>query len=97
MLEAWRLAKAYTTRPSNIYAIKDEVAAYSFDRAVYLFGSQMDAELKNAVKGAKTDSQANGRRQRVLSKWLGGEQRFKDPVAAGSGAVTSKGSGPVTL
>lgn len=97
MWEAWRLAKAYTTRPSTLYAIKDEVTAWSFDRAVYMFGSELEAELKNAAKGAKSDAQANGRRQRVLAKYLGGKQQFKDPVAAGQGAVTSKGSGPVTL
>ena len=97
MWEAWRLAKAYSTRPSSLYAIKDEVTAWSFDRAVYLFGSEVDAELKNAAKGAKSDTQANGRRQRVLAKYLGGKQQFKDPVASGQGAVTSKGSGPVTL
>lgn len=97
MWEAWKLAQAYHSRPSEIYAIKDEVTAWSFDRAVYLFGSQLEAELKIAAKGAKSDTQANGRRQRVLSKWLGGKQAFKDPVASGQGVVTSEGSGPVTL
>lgn len=95
--EAWRLAKAYTCRPSEIYAIKDEVTAYSFDRAVYLFGSQLEAELKTAAKDAKSDIQANGRRQRVLAKWLGTQAKFKDPVAGGQDAVSSKGAGPVTL
>lgn len=74
------------------------MAAYSFDRAVYIFGSNLDAELKNAAKGAKSDTQANGRRQRVLAKWLGQKAQYKDPVAAGQDAVTStKGTGPVTL
>lgn len=97
MWEAWKMAKAYTTRPSTLYAIRDEVTAWAFDKAVYIFGSQLEAELKNAAKGAKSDSQANSRHQRVLSKWLGGKQQFKDPVASGQGAVTSKGSGPVSL
>jgi hypothetical protein len=95
--EAWRLAKAYSTRPSTLYAIRDEVTAWSFDRAVFLFGSELEAELKNAAKGAKSDAQANGRRSRILAKYLGGKQQFKDPVASGQGAVTSKGSGPVSL
>lgn len=96
--EAWRLAKAYMTRPSEIYGIRDEVTAYSFDKAVYMFGSNLDAELKKAGKDAKSDAQANGRRQRVLAKWLGGKQQFKDPAAGGSGTVSSAaGSGAVSL
>jgi len=95
--EAWRLAKAYGTTPSDLYGITDEVTAWCFNRAVYLFGGELEAELKNAAKGAKSDTQANGRRQRVLAKYLGGKQQFKDPVAAGQGAVTSQGSGPVSL
>lgn len=91
------MAQAYSLRPSELYAIMDEVTAWSFDRAVYLFGSSLDAELKKAVQGAKSDSQANGRRARVMAKWMGEAQKFKDPAAAGSGAVSSKGSGPVTL
>jgi hypothetical protein len=73
------------------------VTAWCFNRAVYLFGSALDAELAEAEQGAKSKAQAAGRRQRVLSKWLGGKQQFKDPVAAGQGSVSSQGAGPVTL
>lgn len=65
-----------------------------------MFGSALEAELKNAGQGAKSDSQAKSRRQRVLAKWLGtdgGKPMYKDPVASGQGAVSSKGTGPVTL
>lgn len=96
--EAWRLSKAYMTRPSAIYGVRDEVAAYSFDKAVYMFGSNLDAELKKAGQDAKSDSQANGRRQRVLAKWLGGKAQYKDPAVAGAGKVSSsEGAGPVSL
>jgi hypothetical protein len=95
--EAWRLSKAYRCRPSELYGIQDAVTAWSFDRACWLFGSQLDAELAEAEQGAKSKSQANGRRQRVIAKWLGGKQQFRDPVASGSGTVSSKGAGPVKL
>lgn len=95
--EAWRLAKAYMCRPSEIYGVKDEVTAYSFDKAVYAFGSNLDAELKKASAGAKSDSQANGRRQRVLAKWLGGKAQYKDPAVAGAGTVSSAAGGTVSL
>lgn len=95
--EAWKLSKAYRCRPSEIYAIKDEVTAWSFDRACYLFGSQLDAELSQAEQGAKSASQANGRRQRVIAKWLGGKAQYKDPAAQSAATVSSKGTGPVSL
>ena len=96
--EAWRLAKAYMTRPSEIYGVRDEVAAYSFDKAVYMFGSNLDAELQKAGREAKSDAQANGRRQRVLAKWLGTKAQYKDPSAGGANTVSSSNSnGTVTL
>ena len=96
--EAWRLAKAYTTRPSAIYGVHDEVAAYSFDKAVYMFGSALEAELRHAGETAKSDAQANGKRQRVLAKWLGVKAQYKDPAAGGAGKVSSsEGAGPVSL
>lgn len=87
------MAKAYHLRPSEIYGITDEIAAWSFDRAVFLFGSELQAELEEASSGAKNKGQARQRQQRVLSKWLGGKQQFKDPAAGAS----SSASGPVQL
>lgn len=62
-----------------------------------MFGSQLDAELAEAEHGAKSKTQANGRRQRVMAKWLGGKAQYRDPVASGQGVVSSEGDGPVKL
>lgn len=96
MWEAWKLSQTYRTRPSELYGIDDEVTAWCFDRAVYLFGSQLDAELREASDGAKSKSQARSRSQRVLTKWLGGKQQFKAPPSVGGG-ITSENSGQVKL
>jgi hypothetical protein len=95
--EAWLLAKAYRKTPSELYFIHDEVAAWCFNRAVYMFGSELDAELQAAGDGAKNQMQAQARRQRVMSLWLGAPQQFKDPTAQASGTISSKGSGPVAI
>lgn len=87
MWEAWNLAKAYHRRPSEIYGIRDEVAAWCFDRAVFMFGSEVEADVREAVDGAKNKQQATARQQRAMAKWLGGEQRFRDPAANASGPV----------
>lgn len=103
MWEAWRLAKAYQQRPSEIYGVHDEVTAWCFDRAVWLFGSELDAELRNAAEGAKNERMAAGRQARVIAKWLGGEVKYKEPgvgaaAGAGGGVVSSdQKGGPVKL
>lgn len=96
--EAWKLAKAYRTRPSSLYGITDEVAAWCFDRAVFLFGTELEAELRDATDGAKNKQQSAARQQRVMAKWLGGKVQYKDPAAGTtSGTVGSQGTGPVAL
>lgn len=96
--EAWKLAKAYRTRPSDLYGIRDEVAAWCFDRAVFLFGTELEAELRDAADGAKNKQQSSSRQQRVIAKWLGGKAQYKDPMGAPTpGVTTSESSGIVSL
>jgi hypothetical protein len=78
--EAWLLAKGLGVRPSELYGIHDEVSAYCFDRAVYTFGSQCEADIEKARAKAKNDKAAQAAAQRALDKWLG-IQHFKDPAA----------------
>jgi hypothetical protein len=96
--EAWKLSKAYRTRPSEIYGLRDDVEAWCFDRAVFLFGSHLEYELREAADGAKTKAKAQQKQQMVLDRWLSDPdqpRRFKDPLAS---AETSSGSsGPVSL
>lgn len=91
--EAWSLAKTYRVLPSEIYAIQDEVAAWCFNRAVRMFGTELEAEMEESARGAKSDTQAQHRRQAVFARWTGTEVKFRDP-AAGQPAA---GSGPVQL
>lgn len=77
--EAWTLAKAYGKRPSEIYFIQEEVAAYCFDRAVHHFGSGLEAALNEAGAKAKNERAAQRARQQVLNKWLGVKPKFRNP------------------
>ena len=99
MWEAWKISKAYRLRPSELYGIKDELKAWSFDRAVWLFGSNLEAELEEAANDAKNKGQAESKQRRVLAKWLGGGvQQYRDPGgSAAPGATSSQTSGPVSL
>lgn len=71
--EAWQLSKAYHVRPSELYGIQHPVQAFYFDRAVWVFGTTLDADLEKAGADAKKPAQQEAARMRVISKWLGSE------------------------
>lgn len=66
-------------RPSEVYHIRDEVAAWCFDRAVMTFGADVEQDLDTIEdKNPKT---AERKRLRRLERWLGMAPQFKDPAA----------------
>ena len=70
MYEAWTMAKTWNRRPSEIYCITNEVAAYHLDRAVMLFGLSLEADLDKATKNAKNRKEAERKAALVLDRWL---------------------------
>lgn len=102
MWEAWKLSQAYRALPSEVYRVEDEVTAWCFDRAVWLFGSSVEAELNEAVRGSKKPQQAIFRQMQVLQRWGLGKMQFRDPAAGSSKPqeptdVTSDDRGVVQL
>src|SRR6266498_593390 len=80
---AWNLSQAYSCKPSDIYSIHDELAAFFFDRAVHRFGSCVEMALDASSEG-KSGNQAKAARTMTLRNWVGGEkQRFRDPAVQG--------------
>lgn len=76
---AWTLSQAYRSRPSEIYAIEGELAAYCFDNAVEMFAAALNAEMDK-----KKGKDASRQRQQVMGKWLSlpDSQRFRSPMGA---------------
>lgn len=76
------MGQAWRTRPSELYCIEDPYEAFRFDRAVFLFGTALTAELdKQEGKNSKEIQKA---RDRVFAKWIPteaskGPQQFRDP------------------
>lgn len=100
--EAWNLSKKYQVMPSELYCIRDELAGWCFNRAIYLFGSSLEAALVTAENRSRNPRQAQFRRSEVLKKWLGVEMKFRDPAPEvkknkSSKDVDSTMSGHVTL
>lgn len=78
------MSKQLGCRPSEHYGITDELAAWSFDRAVALFGVSLEADIHKATKDTKPDNYdrvANG----VIKAWMNPDRKknggqFKDPA-----------------
>lgn len=79
-------AKTWGVRPSDLVAIEDDYVAYCLDQAVGYFGRTLEAELEKAGSDAKNDSDAEWKRNRVLSSFLDDDDKpvrgtFSDPAA----------------
>lgn len=82
--EAWVLAKTLHQRPSEIYFVVDELAAWCFDRAVTTFGLAVEGAIEKATAKAKTMEEAKRKGKRELDKWLREPDegpKFRDPAA----------------
>ena len=87
MWEAWQMAKVYHTLPSLIFNIEDPLTAYYFNRAVFIFGSNVETEMQNAEMLAKSDQARIAARKKVLRRFLGDytnestdTSQFRDPM-----------------
>lgn len=68
-----------------MYGITDPLAAFCFDRAVTLFGQDVDNEISTATRAAKNEEQATQLATAVLRRRLSGEvvgSGFRDPAKA---------------
>lgn len=89
--EAFQLGKQLRTRPSEIYAIEDEVTAWSFDRAVQTFGMALENKLSDVTEKAKNRKSGQQKAQNELMKWLSSADtkaapgRFRDPMQSMKG------------
>lgn len=60
--------------------------AFHFDRAIYTFGTEMEADLQEAtskVKGKNADAQRKRITERVFAKWLNDDSStgvYQDPA-----------------
>ena len=70
LLTAWQMSNQWGTLPSELYSIDDPLAAYYFNRAVMYFGSAYEADIEDAVEGARSREQGRRAAEAVKSRWL---------------------------
>ncbi len=81
------MAKQLRVRPSELFGIDEEVAAWSFDRAVLTFGNALESKLQIVARNSKRQKEAERKVERELQKWLSSAddksstaRRFADPM-----------------
>lgn len=92
---AWRLSRELRKTPAEIfhvgenlhgaYNLGSEIAEYSFNSAVLLFGSALQQELDSVQSNAKNEkvkqSEEEAGRARVLERWLPSKATDAEPQA----------------
>lgn len=101
MWETWIATQSMRCKPSDLLGLQGSIAQYYFDRAVWAFGSAVQAEL-DAVEDAATRSKSKtspktiqARKQMVLNKWIPAPEstkgRYKDPAIGAFGRPQNNG------
>lgn len=64
------MTRTWKTRPSEFYNIRDEIAAYYFDRAIGLWGLAYEADTTRASSDAKSTSDARRAIRLAHQRWM---------------------------
>lgn len=84
------MAREFRTRPSALLGVADSYHAFSLDRAVWTFGTAVEADMEAAEKHLPKKASESMRalsRQRVWDSYMGIDTaktpgRFADPAKA---------------
>lgn len=74
------MAKTFRVLPSQLLRIKDDIAAFYFDRAVSAFGHAVEDAIEKATEGKK-EGPARVAAENTLRIWLGQKLKFASPQA----------------
>jgi hypothetical protein len=88
MWDLYLAAKTFNARPSDLMGVQDLYAAYCLDTACGEWGRAIEGALEG-VEG-KTKKEVAVKSERVLRKWLGMAQRYRDPARAGAVTLPSE-------
>ncbi len=64
------MAQTFSVRPSEVLGVVDEVVAFFVDRAVFYFGTSVEADVEQAEKSRKTEGAKQLARTVRMNSWL---------------------------
>jgi hypothetical protein len=86
----WTTAKSLGLSPSEYLRVEDPFVAYCLDRAVTLFGTTLENEIRTKTEDAKNTKSAKRIAERIMNQYLYSDDeaanikgRFRDPMAKG--------------
>jgi hypothetical protein len=65
----YRQGKTFATRPSELVGLTAQPARQFFDRAVFLFGSSLEADLEKSVESKKSASAKKLAQVMCMHRW----------------------------
>lgn len=75
--------------------VSDTYAAHCLDEACFMWGGYVEQEIRQAAKGAKTDTQARSKvtlaLRRILDQPLSERPKYKEQAAPEKASPTPKG------
>lgn len=81
MWQHYRMSKSLRKSPSELLDIRHPVRAFYFDRAVWMFGTTLEADLEAAGEGSSKPKVIKAKQQMVLATWMGGGKGlYRDPA-----------------
>lgn len=78
------MSRSLRTQPAVLLGISNQLVAFYFNRAIWTFGSTLDAELEEISNKAKKPGSAQAKKSMRLALWLDEGQGglYRDPAAS---------------
>lgn len=81
----WKMSKQFGVPPASLIGVFDPLKAYFVNRGIWLFCSNLEAEMDERSDRAKNGKQSGAIRHQVLMEFLypnNPEKRFRNPVVS---------------
>lgn len=80
MWQHYRMSKSLRKSPAELLDIRHPVKAFYFNRAVWVFGTTLEADLEAVAENVTKPKVAKAKQQMVLATWLGTRGMYRDPA-----------------
>lgn len=84
MWQTWQMSQSLRKSPSELLRISNPIHAYYFDKAVWRFGTAVEADLNAASEKSTKPATIKAKQAMIMAQWLGKGKdvkgMYKDPA-----------------
>lgn len=84
MWQTWQVSQSLGKPPSELMGIGNPIHRYYFDKAVWRFGTAIEADLNHVAEKSKTVAATRAKQAMVMAKWMGAGKNtkglYRDPA-----------------